>query len=76
MAWGVGGWLLTPFLRKAGPSVVAAMRERVAAGITTTFASSYIGRLSLVEALQPEAVAAYARMSTGSKYLITPHGTS
>src|SRR5262249_27682068 len=38
MAWGVGGWLLTPFLIKVGPEKVAAMRRRVAAGLTTTFA--------------------------------------
>jgi NADPH:quinone reductase len=76
MAWGIGGWLLTPFLRKAGAATVAAMRERVAAGISTTFATSYGGQLSLHEALQPDAVAAYARMATGSKYLITPHGAS
>jgi NADPH2:quinone reductase len=75
MAWGIGGWLLTPFLQKAGPSTFAAMRERVAAGITTTFASSYAGRLSLVEALQPDAVTSYVRMATGSKYLIAPFGT-
>ena len=74
MAWGVGGWLLTPFLRKAGPVAIAAMRERVAAGLTTTFATSYAGagQLSLPGALQPAAVAAYARMATGSKYLIAP----
>jgi NADPH:quinone reductase-like Zn-dependent oxidoreductase len=75
-AWGVGGWLLTPFLVKAGPATIAAMRERVAAGIATTFASSYAGQLSLAGALQPDALAAYARMATGSKYLIVPHGTS
>jgi len=74
MAWGVSGWLLTPFLRKAGPATFAAMRQRVAAGITTTFATSYAGQLSLQAALQPDAVAAYARMATGSKYLITPNG--
>lgn len=75
MAWGVGGWLLTSFLRKAGPATIAAMRERVAAGLTTTFATSYAGQLSLPGALEPAAVAAYARMATGSKYLIAPHGT-
>jgi len=74
LAWGVGGWLLTPFLIKAGPARSAAMRERVARGLTTTFASSYAGRLSFVEALQPEAVAAYASMATGTKYLIIPNG--
>jgi hypothetical protein len=30
----------------------------------------------LQAALQPDAVAAYARMATGSKYLITPNGTA
>jgi NADPH:quinone reductase len=75
MAWGIGGWLLTPFLRNAAPSTVADMLARVAAGITTTFASSYERRLSLTEALRPDAVAAYARMATGRKYLIVPVGT-
>jgi len=73
-AWGVSGWLLTPFLIKAGPARIAAMRERVAASLTTTFASSYAGRLSLVQALQLDAVVAYGRMATGTKYLIVPHG--
>lgn len=72
-AWGVGGWLLTPFLVKAGPARIAAMRERVAASLTTTFASSYAGQLSLVQALEPDAVAAYARMRTGTKYVIIPN---
>ena len=73
-AWGIGGWLLTPFLVKAGPARIAEMRQRVAAGLTTTFASSYAGRLSLVQALQLDAVVAYGRMATGTKYLIVPHG--
>jgi NADPH:quinone reductase len=74
MAWGVGGWLLTPFLIKAGPARVAAMRQRVAASLTTTFASSYAGQLSLVQALQPDAIAAYAPHGTGRKYVILPNG--
>jgi NADPH:quinone reductase-like Zn-dependent oxidoreductase len=73
-AWGISGWLLTPFLIKAGPARIAAMRERVAAGLTTTFASSYAGQLSLVQALQPEAIAAYGRMATGTKYVLVPNG--
>jgi NADPH2:quinone reductase len=76
MAWGVGGWLLTPFLSKAGPARIAAMRDRVAAGLTTTFASSYAGELSLVQALQPDAIAAYATLATGTKYVIVPHGSA
>ena len=31
-AWGIGGWLLTPFLQKAGPARVAQLRDQVAAG--------------------------------------------
>lgn len=73
LAWGIGGWLLTPFLIKAGPARIAAMRERVAAGLTTTFASNYAGQLSLVQALQPDAIAAYASMATGTKYVIIPN---
>ncbi|HTZ93053.1 MAG TPA: zinc-binding dehydrogenase [Streptosporangiaceae bacterium] len=72
MAWGIGGWLLTPFLQKIGPAEIARLRERVAAGLGTTFASSYAGRISLAGALRPDAIARYGRMGTGSKYLIAP----
>ena len=46
MAWGIGGWLLTPFLQKAGLARVAQLRDQVAAGLTTTFASSYTAQVS------------------------------
>ena len=73
MAWGLGGWLLTPFLQKAGSAATQDMRQRVAAEITTTFASTYSRDVSLVEALQLNAIAGYSRQATGEKYLITPN---
>ena len=73
MAWGVGGWLLTPYMQHAGAEEVERMRQRVASEITTTFASSYTKHLSLVEALGADAVAGYAKQATGEKYLITPN---
>jgi NADPH2:quinone reductase len=72
MAWGVGGWLLTPFLQRAGSDAVRAMRQRVAAGLRTTFASSYTDAVSLAGALHLDAMGTYGRQATGSKYLITP----
>ncbi len=72
MAWGVGGWLLTPFLQKIGPVETQALRERVAREITTTFASHYSRTISLYEALQPDIAAAYNRRATGEKFLIDP----
>ena len=72
MAWGVGGWLLTPFLQKIGLDGMMRLRRRVAAGLTTTFASSYTDQVSLAGALQLDAIAAYSRQATGSKYLIIP----
>jgi NADPH2:quinone reductase len=72
MAWGVGGWLLTPFLQKIGPDGIERLRSRVAAGLATTFASSYTNQVSLAGALQPDAIAAYTRQATGLKYLIIP----
>ena len=74
MAWGVGGWLLTPFLVRAGHERVEAMRQRVAAGLTTTFASHFSDTVTLVGALSPDAVSAYSRMGTGRKYLVVPNG--
>ncbi|MFP6746769.1 MAG: zinc-binding dehydrogenase [Alphaproteobacteria bacterium] len=72
MIWGVGGWLLTPFLQKAGRDVVNRLRQRVAAEITTTFASSYTNEVSLAEMLTPEAIAVYGKQATGEKFLINP----
>ena len=71
-AWGVGGWLLTPFLQRIGRDRAATLRERVARELTTTFASHYTAEISLRDALNPEIVAAYARRATGEKYLINP----
>jgi NADPH:quinone reductase-like Zn-dependent oxidoreductase len=73
MAWGVGGWLLTPFLQKLGREGVQRLRQRVAAELKTNFASHYTQTLSLTEVLQPANVAAYARRATGEKYLINPN---
>jgi NADPH:quinone reductase len=75
-AWGIGGWLLTPFLQKAGPARVAQLRDQVAAGLTTKFASSYTAQVSLPGALSLEAIASYSRQATGSKYLIIPSRTA
>jgi NADPH:quinone reductase len=72
MAWGIGGWLLTPFLQKIGLEGIQRFRNRVAAELATTFASSYTDRVSLAGALQLDAITAYARQATGSKYLIIP----
>lgn len=71
-AWGVGGWLLTPFLQRIGRDRAAALRERVGRELTTTFASRYTAEISLRDALKPAIVAAYARRATGEKYLINP----
>lgn len=72
-SWALGGFLLTPFLVKAGPETVQAMRARVVAELTTTFASHYTHEISLEEALDPAVFAAYNRRATGEKYLICPH---
>ncbi len=72
-AWGVGGWLLTPFLMGLDPATLLRLRERVAAGLSTTFASRYTGEVTLAGALRPDAFLAYARQATGEKYLITPN---
>jgi NADPH2:quinone reductase len=71
-AWGIGGWLLPPFLEKIGPEAELRLRDRVAAELTTTFASRYTAEISLAEALRPDVMRAYGRRATGEKYLIVP----
>ena len=74
MAWSVGGWLLMPYLRRVGAAEGERMRERVAAAITTTFASSYTRTIPLAGMLTEDAVREYARQATGHKYLVAPSG--
>ncbi len=72
-AWGVGGWLVTPFLQKLGAAATKRLKQRVAAELKTTFASHYAGELSLYEALDLKTIAVYSKASTGHKYLINPN---
>jgi NADPH:quinone reductase-like Zn-dependent oxidoreductase len=71
--WTLSGWLLTPFLQKAGLETLLRMRQRVLDGLTTTFASTYKRKVTLEEMLTREAVLDYREMRTGEKYLVTPH---
>ncbi|MET4384764.1 NADPH:quinone reductase-like Zn-dependent oxidoreductase [Bradyrhizobium sp. F1.4.3] len=76
MAWGVGGWLLTPFLQKIGPADIGRLRQRVVNELKTTFASHYTNVVSLPEALDPANIAMYAKRATGEKFLINPNKLS
>ena len=71
--WSVGGWLLFPFLQKAGAETIERMKRRVMDNITTTFASHYKGHISLSQALSRDAVLTYNARRTGEKYLIVPN---
>ena len=72
-AWGVGGWLLTPFLQKIGRPGQTPLRERVVKNLKTTFASHYTRVVSLPEALDLENIAVYGKRATGEKFLINPN---
>jgi NADPH:quinone reductase-like Zn-dependent oxidoreductase len=73
MAWGVGGWLLTPFLQKIGRPDQVRLRERVVNGLKTTFASHYTKVVSLPEVLDLKNIAVYGKRATGEKFLINPN---
>lgn len=72
-AWGVGGWLLTPFLQKIGRPEQTRLRQRVVNSLKTTFASHYTKVVSLAEALDLKNIAAYGKRATGEKFLINPN---
>ena len=73
LAWGVSGWLVTPFLQRIGPAATDRLKRRIAAELKTTFASHYVREISLAEALDLETLASYGKRATGQKYLINPH---
>lgn len=72
MAWGMGGWLLFPFLQRIGAEAAQALRQRVANELKTTFASHYSKEVSLAQMLQPAEIAVYGQRATGTKYLVNP----
>ncbi|MFP6639011.1 MAG: zinc-binding dehydrogenase [Myxococcota bacterium] len=72
MAWGVGGWLLPPFLKRIGNEAAQKLRDRVAREIQSTFASHYTREVSLAQALALDSIAQYGRQATGEKFLINP----
>jgi len=73
MAYGIGGWLVFPFLNKIGPEQTRKLKERVAAELKTTFVSHYAREISLRDALQLDTIAVYNRRATGEKFLINPN---
>jgi NADPH2:quinone reductase len=73
MAYGIGGWLVFPFLNKIGPAETRRLKERVAAELKTTFASHYAEEISLPQMLQLDKIAIYNKRATGEKYLINPN---
>jgi len=73
MAWGMGGWLLFPFLQRIGAERAQALRARVIAELKTTFASSYSKVISLADVLRPDELAVYGQRATGAKYLVNPN---
>lgn len=73
-SWDLSAWLLFPYLQEVGGEEAQTMRQRVMAGIDTTFASHFSQRVSLVGLLEREAALAISARSTGEKYLIAPAG--
>jgi hypothetical protein len=72
-AWGIGGWLLTPFLGSIDPDTFSRLRSRVAVGLKTTFASSYTGEVTLAELLDLQVLTRAMKQTTGEKYLVLPN---
>ena len=71
-SWGLGGWLLTPFIGRIGSERFGQLRKKVADEISTTFESKYSKIISLEETLNAENILSYTKQATGEKYLIKP----
>ena len=74
LTWSLSGFLLTPFLQKAGMETNMRLRKRVVDELTTTFKSHYSHEISLIDALSLDVAQAYNAKRTGEKYLIKPNG--
>jgi len=72
MAWGVGGWLVSPRLRRAGLERMIEMRRYAIEERNGIFASQYTQTISLAGMVDPDVAKAYQRKATGEKYLVDP----
>jgi len=72
-SWGLGGWLLTPFIGRIGSEKFGQLQKKVADEISTTFESKYSKIISLEETLHAKNILSYTKQATGEKYLIKPN---
>jgi NADPH:quinone reductase-like Zn-dependent oxidoreductase len=70
--WGVGIFVMTHVLQDVGPARAAELRDRIVREMKTTFASRYAATIGLFDLLDPQVLAAIAKMATGQKYLLDP----
>ena len=75
MAWGMGGWLVFNYLQQLDAGIVESFKQRVAAELKTTFASSYTKEISLADVLSLKNIGVYGKRATGEKYLVNPART-
>lgn len=73
MSWGMGGWLLFPFLRKIGPQRVAELKQQISQRLDTTFSTRYTKEVRLTDVLSTDAIAGFRRRATGEKYVVLPN---
>jgi NADPH:quinone reductase-like Zn-dependent oxidoreductase len=70
--WSVGIFVMTNVLQDVGPARAAELRDRIVREMKTTFASRYTATIGLFDLLDPQVLAAIAKMATGQKYLLDP----
>lgn len=71
-SWAVARYLVLNALQSFGSETTASLKDRIVRELSTTFASSYKGTLSLSDVVNPEFAKEYAKKSTGSKFLVNP----
>jgi NADPH2:quinone reductase len=72
MIWRLEHWYMGATLAKLDPARVGSLRERVLAGITSTFASHFAREIPLSGLLDRDTLVEAARQSTGGKLLVNP----
>ena len=71
--WSVGGFLLNHVLKRVGPERTKELYGQVAAGLATTFSTTYTAEVSFQELLLPDVIQSVAAQATGQKYLLNPN---
>lgn len=69
-SWDVGGYVIFDLLKRIGADRTAELKQRIAQGLTSTFAVAHGRVIGIDQLIDPEVLRDANRRATGEKFLV------